>query len=40
MVIDYANGLLNKNNLKVKDDVTLLTKDDTEQKEETATSGS
>lgn len=40
MVIDYANGLLNKNNLKVKDDVTLLTKDDTEQKEESATSGS
>ena len=40
MIIDNANSLLNKNNLKVKDNVTLLTKNDVEQKEETATSGS
>ena len=35
MIIDNANSLLNKNSLKVKDNVTLLTKDDVEQKEET-----
>ena len=40
MIIDNANSLLNKNSLKVKDNVTLLTKNDVEQKEETATSGS